>query len=232
MDTTTFVPSMTSAPEPELYVPAFFTTTSGMIVMGAVIVMGLLCVVSIKIRQVFWWSLLGLLYFTQVTTTYSEIGHTYILSTFSGSSNELERFSCITECEESSPNNRCRVTRPIMLNISTTMFHCDVRYQTHCHYTDVIMSTMASQITSLTIVYSTVYSGTYERKHQSSASLAFVRGIHRWPVNAPHKGPVTWKMFPFDDVIMARRPLLTTGEVNHLFWTYILKMDIWYPVKW
>ena len=40
------------------------------------------------------------------------------------------------------------------------------------------------------------------RKHQSSASLAFVRGIHRGPVNSPHKWPVTRKMFPFDDVIM------------------------------
>ena len=40
------------------------------------------------------------------------------------------------------------------------------------------------------------------RKHQSSASLVFVRGIHRWPVNSPHKGPVTRKMFPFDDVII------------------------------
>ena len=55
------------------------------------------------------------------------------------------------------------------------------------------MSAMAYQITSLTIVYSTVYSGTYQRKHQSSASLAFVRGIHRWPANSPHKGPVTRK---------------------------------------
>ena len=44
--------------------------------------------------------------------------------------------------------------------------------------------------------------GTDQRKHRSSASLAFVRGIHRWPVNSPHKGPVTWKMFPFDDFIM------------------------------
>ena len=70
------------------------------------------------------------------------------------------------------------------------------------HNNDVIMSTMASQITSLTIVYSTVYSGADQRKHQNSASLAFVRGIHRWPVNSPHKGPVTRKMFPFDDVIM------------------------------
>ena len=64
------------------------------------------------------------------------------------------------------------------------------------------MSTMASQITSLTIVYSTVYSGTDQRKHHSSAELAFVRGIHRWPVNSPDKGPVTQKMFPFDNAIM------------------------------
>ena len=71
------------------------------------------------------------------------------------------------------------------------------------HYSDVIMGTMASQITSLTIVYSTIYLGADQRKHQSSASLAFVRGIHRWTMNSPHKGPVTWKMFPFDDVIMS-----------------------------
>ena len=70
------------------------------------------------------------------------------------------------------------------------------------HYTDVTMSPMASQITSLGIVYSTVYSGADQRKHQSSASLTFVRRIHRWPVNSPHKWPVTRKMFPFDDVIM------------------------------
>ena len=70
------------------------------------------------------------------------------------------------------------------------------------HYNDVIMSVLASKITSLTIVYSTIYSGADERKRQSSAPLAFVRGIHRWPVNSPHKWPVTRKMFPFDDVIM------------------------------
>ena len=64
------------------------------------------------------------------------------------------------------------------------------------------MTVMASKITSLTVVYSTVYSGTDQRKHQSSASLAFVRGIHRWSVNSPHKGPVMRKMVPFDDVII------------------------------
>ena len=70
------------------------------------------------------------------------------------------------------------------------------------HYDDVIMETIASQITSLTSVYSTVYSGADQSKHQSSASLAFVWGIHRGPVNSPHKWPVTRQMFPFDDVIM------------------------------
>ena len=70
------------------------------------------------------------------------------------------------------------------------------------HYDDVIMSAIAAHITSLTIVYSTVYPGADQSKHQSSASLAFVCGIHRGPVNSPHKWPVTRKMFPFDDVIM------------------------------
>ena len=54
----------------------------------------------------------------------------------------------------------------------------------------------------LTIVYSTVYSDADQIKHQSSRSLAFVWGIHRRPVNLPHKRPVTRKMFPFDDIIM------------------------------
>ena len=74
--------------------------------------------------------------------------------------------------------------------------------QKTAHYDDVIMTMLASQITSLTVVYSIVYSGVNQRKHQSSASLAFVREIHRGPVNFPHKWPATRKMFPFDDVIM------------------------------
>ena len=74
------------------------------------------------------------------------------------------------------------------------------------HYGDVILGTIASQITSLTIDYSTVYSDAHQRKHQSSTSLAFVRGIHRRPVNFPHKWQVTWKMFPFDNDIMHITP--------------------------
>ena len=61
----------------------------------------------------------------------------------------------------------------------------------------------ASQITCVSIVCITVCSGADKRKkHQSSASMAFVRGIHRRPMNSPHKGPVTRQMCPFDDVIM------------------------------
>ena len=83
-----------------------------------------------------------------------------------------------------------------------TLFLWRIHAETAVHYDDVIMGTIASQITSLTIVYSTLYSGADQSKHQSSASLAFVWGIHRGPVNYPHKRPVTRKMFPFDDVIM------------------------------
>ena len=87
--------------------------------------------------------------------------------------------------------------------IKTLCIGVRVAFYRH-HHGDVIMDAIASQITSLTIVYSIVYSDADQRKHQSSASLAFVRGIHRGPVNSPHKWPVTRKMFPFDDVIMIK----------------------------
>ena len=104
------------------------------------------------------------------------------------------------------------------------------------------MGAIASLITSLTIVYSTVYSDADQRKHQSSASLAFVWGIHRGPVNSSHKWPVTQKMFPFDDVIMGRwvsyfgwistsfyirsKWLLITELVNYIILNYI-RRQIW-----
>ena len=72
------------------------------------------------------------------------------------------------------------------------------------HHNYVIMSAMVSQITGVFIVCSTVCSGTDQRKHQSSTSLAFVREIPWWQVDSPRKGPVTWKIFPFDDIIMAK----------------------------
>ena len=85
------------------------------------------------------------------------------------------------------------------------------------HYNDVIMSAMAHQMSSLTIVYSTVYSGADQRKHQSSGSLAFVKEIQRWPVNSPHKGPVTWKLFSIDDVIMVYQVMVAIWDFGSLF---------------
>ena len=99
----------------------------------------------------------------------------------------------------------------------------DSPHQGPYHYTDAIMGAMMSQITNLTIVYSTVYSGADQGKHQSSASLAFVRGIHRGPVNSPHKWQVTRKMFPFDDVIMY-------AENAFMSWHHYPKYQF-YPVQ-
>ena len=92
---------------------------------------------------------------------------------------------------------------PVLFDQHIYNFKPPVLYRSkYFHKSHVIMSAMASKITSLMIVYWSVYSGAYQRKHQSSASLAFVRWIYRWTVNSPHKGPVTREMLPFDDIIM------------------------------
>ena len=103
------------------------------------------------------------------------------------------------------------------------------------HYNDVKMNVMTSQVAGLTIVYSTVYSGADERKHQNSLSLAFVRGIHRSPMNSPHKGPVTRKMFPFDDVIMhwVSMHLVVTVKcmiVRTQTWAHQMLLRSWKPI--
>ena len=97
----------------------------------------------------------------------------------------------------------------------------EITPSTSLHYTDVIMGTIPSQITSLAIIYSTVYSDADQRKHQSSASLAFVRVIHRWPVNSPHIWPVTRKMFPFDDVIMTTIPRVQCVNGSYYQMSYL-----------
>ena len=89
---------------------------------------------------------------------------------------------------------------------------CSMKYEYFIHYSDITMGGIVSQITSLAIVYSTVYSGVDQGKHQSSASLAFVWGIHRWPVNSPHKRPVMRRMFPFDDVIILYLPCMAVED--------------------
>ena len=87
------------------------------------------------------------------------------------------------------------------------------------------MSAMASQITGVSIVYTTLFSGPDQRKHHSSASLAFLRWILEWPVDSPHKGPVTRKMFPFDDAIVSTDALFYLlikypfySDVDEIFW--------------
>ena len=96
------------------------------------------------------------------------------------------------------------------------------------HHNAVIISAMASQITSLTIVYLTVYSGADQRKHQSSASLDFVRRIHRWPVNSPHKSPVTRKMFPFDDIFMHDMAFLCQRDSRTIKWYTVTIHSSWH----
>ena len=85
--------------------------------------------------------------------------------------------------------------------LKTSWCHENLHWR-KCVWKSLPWRQMAPQITSITINYWTVWSGADQRKHQSSASLAFVMGIPRWPVNSPHKGPVARKMFPFDDVVM------------------------------
>ena len=102
-------------------------------------------------------------------------------------------------------------------NLRCTGNYLSVPWLESCHYNDIIISMMASEITSVPIVYWTICSGADQRKYQSSASLAFVRGIYQWPVNSPHKIPVMQKMFPFDDVIMDSLPECCNNVVTIFF---------------
>ena len=122
------------------------------------------------------------------------------------------------------------VLAPKMVNCVRMQYLSDPDYVptvSVSHYSDVIMSAMASLITGVSNVFSTICSGVDQRKHQSSASLAFVRGFHRWPVNSRHKGPVTRKMFPFDDVIRQHQNCgFGVGPTyivmnNNVFYTFI-----------
>ena len=119
------------------------------------------------------------LFRTEMCTFLSCMGHCGIC--------ELDQLDRVLSLWEDKPTNN-KETDGLQTSATLSNMVC-------LYYIDVIMTTMTSQITSLTLVYSIVYSGADQRKHQSSASLAFVRGIHQWPVNSPHKGPVTRKCF-------------------------------------
>ena len=124
-----------------------------------------------------------------------------------GTRTKWQMFCGPNECQAISRNNdhTCRNNhRPcpcfFYVYMSVNDFECVFAE----HYSDVIMTAMASQIISVSIVCSTVCSGVVQRKRQPSASLAFVcvRVIHRLLLDSPHRGPVTRKMFLFDDFIM------------------------------
>ena len=100
----------------------------------------------------------------------------------------------------------------------------------------VIMGVMASQITGVSIGCTNVCSGANQRNNQSSASLAFVGGIHRWPVNSLHKRLVTREMFPFDCVIMKLfdRDLIAVELIFHwilttgsFYWHVLTLIPAW-----
>ena len=91
------------------------------------------------------------------------------------------------------------ITMVIITKLVEQNYGSDCSFVIACdrlQYSDVIMGALVSQVTVVSIVYWNVCSSEDQRKHQCFASLALVRGIHRWPVNSPHKGPVTRKMFP------------------------------------
>ena len=96
-----------------------------------------------------------------------------------------------------------KVISLVAFNTLPWMQFCYIIFALIAHYNDVIMTTIASQITSSPLFTQPFIRAQIKKKHHSSASLAFVRGIHRGPGTSPHKWPVTRKMFPFDDVIMS-----------------------------
>ena len=95
--------------------------------------------------------------------------------------------------------------------------------QRQIHYSDVIMNAIASQTTGVSNICSAVCSEADQRKHQSSASLAFLRGIHRWPEDSPHKGPITRKMFD----LMASSCKICTW-FYYAFWVVLISVIGWF----
>ena len=84
------------------------------------------------------------------------------------------------------------------------------------HYIDVIITTMGSQVTSLTVVYSTVYPDANQRKHQSSASLAYVWGIHRERWIPRTKGQLRGKCFHLMTLLCVSKIPFNLTRANEL----------------
>ena len=101
------------------------------------------------------------------------------------------------------------------------------------HYSAVIISAMASQITGISNICLTVCSVAHQRKHQSSTSLAFVKGIHRWSADSPHKRQVTRKIFPFDDTILSLHLCLNNVICTiERIWKWNCKATTFFREQW
>ena len=120
---------------------------------------------------------------------------TYPFPNFNGFTVEVWEWICDFVPHNLTYEDDLSMLRLKLIHVSKSGPRCLPMLLSVCsYYGDVIMSAMVSQITVVSFVCSTVCSGADQRKHQSSAWLAFVRGIHRWPVDSPNKWPVTWKM--------------------------------------
>ena len=113
------------------------------------------------------------------------------------------KFALLTYFNQMTLHKKCH----IWWKIACYVFRCHIlvlgdNIPNKTHYSDVIMNPIASQIAGVSSVCSSVWLGADHKKHQSSVSLVFVRGIGRIPVNSPRKGPVMRKLFPFYDVIV------------------------------
>ena len=141
-----------------------------------------------------------------------DIYHLSLLPCLSRQDSTTGLFSVVLDI----PSNMCTFTLCCVL-LRSMPADCIHRFRiTSEHYSVVIMSTMASQFTSVSIVCTTLCVGANQRKPQSSVSLAFVRGSHWWAVNSPHKGPLARKTFPSDEGIM-----------RHLYNYKIYSMRVW-----
>ena len=94
-------------------------------------------------------------------------------------------------------------------------------FYTRVHYSDVIKGAMTSHHP-----HDCLLNRLFRRRTTNTpklyTSLAFVRGIHRWPVNSPHKWPVTRNIFPFDDVIILLLIILILSIPKIVYMCYAL----------
>ena len=162
---------------------------------------------------------ISIFWFCELVLKTFEFSHDIIRKSNSSEITIIQSTFCMQlSCTRTSlSHNAVSVSLTVIVTIVSPLLSPTAKYNTNsaAHYNGVIMSAKTSQITSVSILCSTVGPGADHRKHESSTSLAFVRGIHRWLVNSPHKRPVTRKMLQFDDFITKE----AFFQSNELIWS-------------